>query len=242
MDKDDLIAAYFSNTLSADKQREFDDFMVTDTNFAEEVLFQKNLKAVIVKEEQNAVKKQLIGFDQLADLNTPKSKSYTKWLVAASITLLLAIPCYFLFTNQTVDNDRLFAENFEPYRNVIQPIIRSSPEKDIRTKAFIAYETENFKDALTYFDDLLNQKENDTLFFYKANTLLKLNQPEEAINILEQNLTESDYFIDKHQWYLALAYLKTNNTERSKQLLKELIASKSSYKNEAAKQLLEMLD
>lgn len=236
MDKNGLIALYFSKKLSLEAQKEFDHLMATDSEFAKEVNFQENIKVVIEKEERELVKQQLQDFETQENAST----NYTKWLVAASAVVLLGVSSFWYFNN-TIDPEKLYVENFEPYRNVVQPIVRSETRTDIKTKAFAAYETKNYEDALDYFDTMLNQKYDATISFYKANILLQLNDQKQAINILSKNLKVTDSLIDKHQWYLALAYLKNNDLDKAKNQLNDLIASPSTFKKEDAKYLLKKL-
>ena len=240
MNKDELIADYLKNRLSHEAQQEFDHLMATDSEFAKEVTFQENLKSVIKKEEHTQLKQQLKAFETL-DTAAP-AKSYLKWFIAASIVALLAIPSMWFFTNTSINNDELFAANFEPYRNVVHPIVRGETAQDIKTKAFIAYETKNYEEALGYFNKILKESEDETILFYKANVLLQLNKGDDAIAIFENNLKTSDSLNEKNQWYLALAYLKNNNIDQAKHQLQALITSNSKFKSKTAKQLLKKID
>lgn len=236
MDKKELIALYFTKKLSQEAKTEFDHFMATDSEFAKEVKFQENLKIVIEKEERENVKEQLQGFE--VEKNT--MFNYTKWLAAASVIVLLGISSFWFFNN-SIDPNKLYAENFEPYRNVVQPIVRGEIKTDLKTKAFTAYETKKYEEALHYFNELLKENDNETIAFYKANTLLELDKTKEAVSIFKTNLKTTDSLDDKNNWYLALALLRLNNLEEAKNILNTLNNS-SSFKKEQVKQLLKQLD
>ena len=178
--------------------------MITDSEFAKEVNFQKNIKAVIEKEERNAIKSQLQTFEK--EQNT-SSFNYKKLAAAATIVVLLGLSSFWYF-NKTIDNEKLYAEYFEAYRNVEQPIVRSETKTDLKTKAFTAYETKDYTEALEYFDELLKENYSETIAFYKANTLLKLNKTNEAVTVFKANLKTTDSLDDKNNWYLALAHLR----------------------------------
>lgn len=236
MDKEELLAQYFSKKLSLEAQKEFDHLMASDAEFAKEVAFQKNLKAAIGKEEHDVVKQQLQGFE--AEENT--TFNFRNWSVAATVVVLLGLSSIWYF-NSAIDTEKLYAENFEPYRNVVQPIVRGESKTDLKTKAFTAYETKHYTEALVYFNELLKENPDETIAFYKANVLLKLNKTEEAITIFKTNLKTPDSLDDKNNWYLALSHLRLNNMEDAKAILKDLNAS-SSFKNKNVKQLLKQLD
>lgn len=238
MKKTDLIARYFTHKLPPEAQKEFDHLMATDTEFAKDVIFQENIKAVIKKEEEDQLKLQLKTIE--TTIETPR-KSYLKWFAAASIIAFLALPTIWFFGNSTIDNDALFVDNFSPYRNVVHPIVRGEISNDIKTKAFTAYETKNYEEALSYFDTILNNDEDATILFYKANVLMQLEEYKKAIAILSNNTSIEKNLIAKQEWFLALAYIKTNDTQNAIATLKKLIAL-DSYKKETATKLLKQLD
>ncbi len=237
MNNNELIALHFTKKLPIEAQKEFDHLMTTDAEFAKEVAFQDNLKTVIKKEERDIVKSQLKAFETKEKRTT---FNYRNWLVAATVAVLLGFSGFWYFNN-SIDTEKLYAENFEPYRNVVQPILRGETKTDIKTKAFTAYETKNYTEALLYFNELLQENRDETIAFYKANTLLKLNKTEEAVAIFKNNLKTRDSLDAKNNWYLALAQLRLNNIEDAKEILMKLNAN-SSFKSEATKDLLKQLD
>lgn len=237
MNKEHLIEHYFSKSLSLEAQKEFDHLMATDSDFEKTVKFQTDLKTVIAKEEQAQLKQEL----QFLENSTEKpTKNYTKWLVAASIMVLLGISSFWYFGQSNLSNEDLFATNFEPYRNVVHPIVRGETSDDLKTKGFIAYETKNYKEALNSFDTLLNENDDATISFYKANILLQLNKTDEAISILSNNYNLPEKLKAQQQWYLALAYIKTEANEKAKTVLKGLIAN-GNFKKTEAERLLKQL-
>ena len=238
MDKEELIAKHFIQKLSQEEQKEFDKLMDADPKFAKEVAFQKDLKTAIKKEEQDTLKKQLQDFE--AEKNS--AFNYKNWLVAASVVVLLGISSFWYFNNST-DPQELYVENFEPYRNVVQPIVRGETKTDLKTKAFTAYETKNYTDALQYFNELLQENPDETIAFYKANVLLELNKTEEAVAILQNSLMVTDSLDAKSNWYLALAFLKTADIKNAKKQLKIVSSNPlNDYKKEEAKKVLSQLE
>ncbi|MCL6296237.1 tetratricopeptide repeat protein [Jejuia spongiicola] len=236
MDKNELIASYFSKTLSKADKKVFDHLMDTDSEFADNVLFHKNLKKSIQKEEQEATKKILQDFEQ------EKSSSFNyKKIVAASIIVLIGLSCFWYLNTEKTNPDKLFTDNFTPYRNVVQPIVRGETDNDLKTKAFVAYESKKYNEAISYFNEVLASEPSNTILFYKANALLQVNKTNDAILIFQDNLKTQDAFQDKNLWYLSLAYLKNNNIEASKQTLSKLL-SNHEFKKEEAKLLFKKLD
>lgn len=237
MTKDELIALYFSNQLSDESKDKFDHLLTTDSDFAKEVNFQKNLKTIITKEEQQDLKAELASIEN-STKNT--SKTYTKWLIAASIIVILAIPSLMFFGQKTTNKDALFAANFEPYKNVVHPIVRGESSDDIKTKAFIAYEAKSYDDALLYFNTILKEHPDGAILFYKSIILLQKEDYNKALGILESNTAIPNQLKQQQQWYLGLVYLKTNQTDKAKAIFKTL-SENNYFKAKQSKKLLDNL-
>lgn len=199
--------------------------------------FNKNIKQAITAEERKRLKSDLQSLE--ASLYTSKN-SKTNWLMVASISLLLSLGGYFYVFNQSVSPEKLYAQNFEPYRNVVQPIVRGEESNDKKTIAFSYYEQKNYKKAIELFNDLSSKKilDNNTLSFYKANAFLELKQPQKAIDLLMPLTENSNSKWQKESlWYLALASLQKEDVESAKKYLLEL-KNTSNFKTEAVNELL----
>ncbi|WP_109851450.1 tol-pal system YbgF family protein [Aquimarina sp. AU58] len=238
MKPQDLISKYIQGTLTIEEQQEFDTLLSVDQNFRDEILFHTNLKKVVEHKDDDNFRHLLSDLES----NVKKKKTLKWWYAAASILILLGT-VYFWNTKKPMSNEELFATYFKPYRNILQPVVRSDEHKNKISVAFNAYENGNFKKALDAFNTVLETEENDTLQFYKANALLKLNEAKKAIIILEGQSEIKNSFSEKNHWYLAMAYLKVDQLNKAKEQLELLIKiPDSEYKKEEAKELLKKLN
>lgn len=228
------ITKYFENSLSASEKDEFDKLLATDTEFAKEFQFQKDLKEAIKLNERANLKKEL----QDLELHS-RPKSYKKWLVAASVAVVFSFLGYYFFQLKPTTQE-LFAENFEPYRNIIHPIVRGE-QSDLKTLAFVAYENENFKEASKLLEKLYSEEKNSAYLFYQGISLMKENKTDEAITIFKKQLESQDKFTNKTNWYLALCYLKKEDITTSQSFLEKVITSDEVSKKEKAKKLLQQI-
>jgi len=241
MNKTDYIIKYFEGTLSEVELKAFNTLLENDPDFKKEVAFEQEVQDTLVLNDREKVKKEMQDWD------TPKSKphirknNFAPWKIAASLILLIGISWLLFFYTQSTSTAELYASNFEPYRNVVQPIVRGEDKEDIQSKAFKAYESKDYKNAIVFFDQILQEDPSTTISFYKANTLLQLNKTSEAITLLETTVKSADTFQDRALWYLALAYLKEDNVDASKKTLKQLIAQ-SKFKSKEATALIKQLD
>ncbi len=237
MEREKLLEKYIQNKLSQQEKIKFDTLLSNDGAFKKEVDFHMNLKKIARHEDDDNFRKLI------TDIETTKprqSRNYTKWLAAASVVLLLGLT-YFLTLDNKASHNELFTAYFEPYRNVIQPIERGSPQQDEKTLAFTAYEKGEYKKAIKLFSKLYASTKESYYLFYQANALLKLEKATEAVPFLLEHLKTKDTLTEKSRWYLALAYLKLNNKEEAKKTLKKVI-SESNYKSKEAKELLEKFE
>lgn len=203
----------------------------------EEKEFEIGLKKIISIEER---KKQKV-FLQSVEKSVEKSRK-TKWLIAASILLFFGISGYF-FINKSKSDEKLFAQYFSSYPNVVAPITRDDFKKNSIEIAFENYELENYNVAVSSFDEMIKTEpvEIEILQFYKAICLLNLDKTVEAIDIFNTNLTNSKIWRDKHLWYLSLAHLKNKNVDLAIKNLRILSKEKTNFKRNETLELLKSL-
>lgn len=237
MINESLIVKFFENSLSEKERLEFENLMESDSEFQEEVQLREALKDAITKQDRNNIKQELQSFESSSDKNAP----FINWRIAASIVILIGLSAFWFLRTNTLNSEELFVQYFEPSRNLVQPIVRGESPKDIKSQAFTAYETKNYEEALSYFDQMLEQNNDKTISFYKANVLLELNKTEEAITIFNDNLKTSDSLEVKNKWYLALALLKINDIEQAKKQLQDLVDTDSKFKANQVQELLKAL-
>lgn len=236
MKKTDYIIKYFEGTLSEIELEDFHALLLNDSAFKEAFEFEQDLQETLVLNDREQIKKEIQNWD-----NTPKKQPFKFWHIAASVAILLGASWLLFSNSQSKNTEELYASYFEPYRNIVQPIVRGEHKPDMQYKAFEAYEIKDYNNAILYFNDILEKTPNTTISFYKANTLLQLNKTKEAISILETNIKKTDSLQDRNLWYLALAHLKENNIDASRNALKQLL-SQSTFKNKDAKDLLEQFE
>lgn len=236
----ELIEKYFSNNLSSEELLEFENFYQSSTEFKHEIDFLKNVRLVSEKEDDEQFKKQLVSYEE--DFSIKKKKSIKWWKpLSAAAVVLMVLGMSFLYSNSK-SNQELFAAYFEASKNVSAPIVRSDIDETIVNKAFVAYSEGNYKEALPLFEKAFNYSHDSELLFYEGNSLLAIGNTNDAIEKFKNHLTNSDALTQRSHWYLALAYLKINDTEKAKVELNNIIDSGEKFKYEEANSLLKELE
>lgn len=132
--------------------------------------------------------------------------------VAASVLIIAAIGVFLFFFNPGKE-ERLYSNYYKPDSGLISSM--SSSDDYIFDRAMIDYKTGEYKKAIQSWDSLLKERAgNDTLEFFIASSYLAMDNYEEAITHFKKVVTqENSVFLEDANWYLGLAYLKTNKKE-----------------------------
>ena len=205
----------------------------------EDLEFDKNLKKAITATER----KQQKMFLKSVEKSIEKSKK-TNWLIAASIATIIGLSSYFIFSNQVVSNQELYAKNFTPYENVVVPIVRNNKELTTKALAFAYYELGEYEKAIDLFNQLTitNNTEKATINFYKANANLMLDNYTNAKDLFLQIVKNNKKIWQQESiWYLALIFIKLEDIDNAKLFLQKL-QQLNSYKINKVNDLLKSLD
>ena len=158
-------------------------------------------------------------------------KTYWKpFAVAASFVVLIGS---FLLWNRRAEPAELFAENFKPYPNVIEPVLRGTSEQNQRADAFAAYDRLDYERAATGFKELLKVKEEPGILLLLGNANLILGRTSEAKENFVTLSKDFDEYDLLAKWYLSLCYMKMGDNDSAKVLLEEIAGQGSSYQEKA---------
>ncbi len=241
MDKDTLIHKYFLQTLTDQERVELDMLLENDAEFKATFELEKDLQAVLIDTGKDDLRAQFVDFenqDVEQEQETP-FPFFLKYAIAACVIIGLSVYGSKFFIN-TTNTDDLFAQNFEAYRNIVQPIERGEGLDTPEEEAFFKYETKEYQAAIESFQTEFSKTEKPYYLFYTANAYLALGDTKKAIPLLEKHQSFKDNFYEKSQWYLALAYIKDKNKSKSIPLL-ETISRSDGYHHKEAKILLKAI-
>ncbi len=236
MKKDSLISKYFNDTFSAEEKKKFDNLLKTDEDFKAEFEFEKDVKASVISIKKDQLKETLENAE-----NRKPGKNRLTYFWAASVVIALGLFSLFIFNNQEVNRNELYAQYFEPYPNIIAPATRSNDSiANLRHADFIAYENGNYITASQIFEQRYTKTKSPHFLFYQGVCELQLGNTQKAIELFERNKTEADLFKNYSNWYLALAHLKEGNIQMSEKLLQQ-ISDARSYKYKSADAILKKI-
>ncbi len=191
-----------------------------------------------LRNQLRELEKGLEPVDQTTD--SDKKEGGFNWkplLAAASIVLIVAL--YFVInTLGSPSHEELFQNYYEPY-TTYAPVTMRGDGGDITPmeQALGAYEAGNYDRAAEQLEALAPGEQRD---FYLAHSYMALGEESRATPLLEQLAETSAEPASTINWYLALAYLKSDNTEQSREILHNLASYDNSYKAKARQLLKDM--
>ncbi|WP_179021216.1 hypothetical protein [Winogradskyella forsetii] len=234
MKNEELIALYFEGKLNTSEKARFEDLLQNDANFKAQVTLEEEVKTAIISTKKDDLRQRLQQLEQ------PKKKS-KYYLIAIAASLVIALGIFSLLKpEQTLSNQDLYAQHFEPYSNIIAPASRGEETEDEKSEAFRYYDSKDYETALHKFKILYTSTKESYYLFYQGVCELELSNTQNAIAIFKSHQNYTDKLFTQSNWYLALAYLKANNTKDAKVLLKTISIEKS-YNYKAAQHILKNL-
>ena len=234
MDKDTLVHKYLHQTLTDKERIELEQLLENDPAFKATFEFEKDLQVALIDTGKEDLKQQFVDFEnqQYEEQSQTSHPSFLRYAVAACVIIGLSIFASKYFVN-TTNSDNLFAQNFVAYRNIVQPIERGSGLETTLEEAFFNYEMKNYEAAISGFKVEFSETKKPYFLFYMANAYLALGDTKQAIPLLEEHQRSKDEFYEKSQWYLALAYLKEKEKEKTNTLLQEISNNQGYHYKEA---------
>ena len=261
----ELIEKYVEGRLEGEAMTDFNTRMKSDKAFADEVtVYQQLMKGVesygaddfMTKvgqwenEYKNAPKQEARDTKNDADGKVVKLSSrrqYIKYMgIAAAVALALFAGSQ-LFTSEGMTTQRAFNENFEAYQDVITD--RGSSDVSTLKIGMGLYNKGTYDEAAEALEKYITQEINNDrppnellpARFYLANAQLAEGNIESAVNNFKIVSSSENSFQQQSDWFLALAFLKTDNLPNTKAQLNLILQNKKhSYAKKAGK-LMEVI-
>ena len=237
MSNEELIDAYFEGKLTAEEQAMFDARLERDAPFRQEVLFHQQVRAATALNEREAWKEKMQGWEaQLPPLAKPAVRQMRWWYMAAAASLIAFVVASVIWF-AAPDGEKLYAAYFTAYPNTVAPTVRSATTDNAESKAFYAYDNEDYAAADSLFKKAYRIAPQPHFLFYRAVSLMQLKNFSAAATLLQQEEVKKDSRFGKAAaWYLSLCYLPLQQQEKAIPLLQSLQQSET-YGKQAAELL-----
>lgn len=239
IDKVKQIVDYLDNKLEGQALRKFENRIANDLDLQIEVQSYSRLRDGVIAYGELTLKKELEAIHQrTVTNNTNRFKSIRFWgSIAASVLFLIAFAWWRNF-NQNQRN--LFEEYYVTYTIPVSSRSTLSEVKLLAANEF--YLTGNYERAVSLFEEI--EAPDGRVMLALGICYIELNQLEAAQAQFTSliNAPNQDIFQNLAQWYLALSFLKQDDTASAKKWLETLSNNPSADKHEEALQILLELD
>ena len=156
---------------------------------------------------------------------------------AAVIAGLVLIGSIILFPGKKLSNEEIVKNYYKAYEPpTSQRSAQSATDADF-TLALEFYNIHDYDKAAVLFNKVLENKPNDmqTVLLKGVANFEERRYPEAKQSFGKVIDDKDNLYIDHAQWYLALCYLNTSETEKAKQLFKIIGTENGIYRNDANK-------
>ena len=156
---------------------------------------------------------------------------------AAVFAGLILIGSIAMFSGKNLNSEKIMKHYYKIYE---PPTSQRSAESGTNadfTLALEFYNTHDYEKAAVLFNKVLENKPNDmqTVLLKGVANFEEKKYPEAKQSFVKVIDNKDNLYIDQAQWYLALCYLNTYETEKAKQLFKIIVNVDGIYKSDAKK-------
>jgi len=204
-----------------------------------EVDLRKRTDEVLRKQDVLSLRNKLSQIEQNRKEVTKQVSSPGRSFIryAAVLAALVVIGSITLLTRKNMSNDEILNRYYKVYEPpTTQRSAQSAPDADF-TLALELYNTHDYGKAAILFNKVLENKPNDmqVVLLQGVANFEEKNYPEAKQSFSKVIDNRDNLYVDQAQWYLALCYLQTNDTEKAKKLFKMISNENGIYRNDAIK-------
>ncbi|MFT4762195.1 MAG: hypothetical protein ACI9XO_004473 [Paraglaciecola sp.] len=235
----DYIDKYWNGEVS---EEDFQAQLKSDVRFVQEYeLYKKELQVIRAGAKNQLRKRAAFVLNRLEE-KQPRIVQLKRVMAIAACFVLL-VTGYLIFQNfgHLKSNDELFATHFELPAPANER--NGTNQSEVWEKAMNAYIHQNFEKTINLLLPVIEQpdfhfKERGKL--YLGISYLMTNKAQNAVNSFEKINQESSYFPDA-QWFIALSFLKMENTTAAKEALQKIANQLIHFKHKEALKVLKQL-
>ncbi len=235
-----LIDSYLEGTLSMEDKIAFEERLRKENDLQLLLSDLRILKAGIKQTTREEIRSELQSLENKLTGSPSFSFLRSTWTKVAASLAFIMVTAWLLWPSSTKTPEQLFAENFEPYPNIIMPTVRGGQASDSTemAQAFKAYDMQEFPKAIQLFESI--EAKDEGVLLYLGNSYLANGTPEKAIPIFVKTIKDYDLFDEQAMWFLGLSYIKIGDTENAKSVLLKLNAKDGFYKSRAETLLINL--
>jgi len=205
-----------------------------------EVELRRKTDMVLKERDIMNLRNKLNAIDKRRSEPVPETKPRKRLDIryAAVVASFVLIGSIALLSRGKPDSDEIISRYYQPYE--VATISRSAniaSNTDNFRLAVEYYNIRDYRNAAVYFSRVLNDNPGDmhTELLNGISNFEIQNYPEARGSFSKVIEDNNNFYIDHAQWYLALCYIKTGETEKAVSQLATIEDSRTIYRKEARK-------
>jgi TolA-binding protein len=249
------IEAYLSGDMTGAELKQFEKSLEDDKALASQVELFRNLDNALADEKALKLQRETLKLgetyfnkQEAAPAPVRRLSVYRRPLaIAASVALIVSLGVLFWTLNSgggSLTNEELYTAYYEPY-SFAETVRGDEEPQNTYEEALTAIKEGKYSAAIELLQTHLTQQPSDMrATFALATTYLEADPPQwsEAASYYQAVIDDGNsLMVDRAKWYLALIYIKQDETEQASPLLQTLQSSADKRLARQAESLLKEL-
>lgn len=242
----ETIEKYIDGELEGKELLDFENLLSTDPDMKRAYNLSMEINQSILEDDIMALRETMEYMYKDESMVKRIPSVFTKrrlYYAAASTALLIAAGGLVQrLVNPELDNNAVYNKYYTPYDVTVTYRSGNTEVDRILINALEHYEERDYETALALFEEVLEARQNDmAVNLYSGISYMEEEKYQKATNSFNHIITNKDnLFIEQAKWYLSMCYVKTENVEKAKLVLNEIIEEDSYYKGQAKKVLKDL--
>lgn len=236
-----LIEKYLEGRLTDREKKKFEHFYNTDSDFKEEVDFERDIADALENED-------IVDFRRKISqtIRENKKQQYLNWFNQKTmkyaalfvIALVLGVGAFSIFEKNYTTGDL-----FNQYYSSEEVNISRSRNANI-VEAVSYYQSGNYYNAIDQFNKLLDKEAaNIAVRYYLGVSYIETKNYKKAVEAFRYIISDQEnLYIENAEWYLGLCYLKNDELDKAVNQFTIISQSEDHYYSEKAKNLLSKIN
>jgi TolA-binding protein len=235
-----FIERYNAGEMSDTEKQWFQKEMDVNEKLRNEVLLRKRTDEILKNQNVMSLRNKLSEIEknrakQSVTVDRFRIPVYIRY--AAVIAALVLIGSLTFFPGKGLSSEDIMNQYYKAYEPATSQRSAGAGTDADFTLALEFYNTHDYNKAALLFSKVLEKKPNDmqTVLLKGVSNFEEKRYPEAKQSFDKVIDDKNNLYIDQAEWYLALCYINTNDKDKARNLLTNIIKENGIYKNDAKK-------
>jgi tetratricopeptide (TPR) repeat protein len=235
-----FIERYLAGEMGEDERKWFEKELSGNKNLRSEVNLRKKTDLVLKGQNVITLRNKLSEIEKKrreADIIAKKTNKPVYARYAAVVAAVAVIGSLLLFTGKNTGNEDVINRFYKSYEPPASQRSGQAVENADFTLALEFYNTNDYANAALFFSKVVesNPKDMQSVLLNGVSNFEDQKYPEAKISFTTVIDDNNNLFIETARWYLALCYIKTNETDKAISQLQSITDENGIYSKDAKK-------